>query len=105
MGTETSVMSETHTRATGKREVKAPTKLTYDVAEPNPRKRKATTKRAVKTDKKGKKSSKKQKKDPNAPKRPLSSYMLFNQAKRPQVKKDDPDMSFGEVGKAVGDMW
>merc|ERR1711972_1138570 len=47
----------------------------------------------------------KKKKDPNAPKRPLAAYMFFCQEKRSVVKEEQPDISFGEVGKVLGKMW
>ncbi|GAA5825678.1 hypothetical protein JCM10212_002149 [Sporobolomyces blumeae] len=47
----------------------------------------------------------KAKKDPNAPKRPLSAYMHFSQAKRAEVKEENPDVSFGEIGKLLGQKW
>ncbi|PIA17844.1 high mobility group box, partial [Coemansia reversa NRRL 1564] len=51
--------------------------------------------------KRGKKSAE----DPNKPKRPLSAYMYFSQEKRPEVKKDNPDATFGSIGKILGQMW
>ncbi|KAK4048425.1 Non-histone chromosomal protein 6 [Microbotryomycetes sp. JL201] len=45
------------------------------------------------------------KKDPNAPKRPLSAYMHFSQQNREQVKSDNPEASFGELGKLLGGKW
>ncbi|BFZ58768.1 hypothetical protein PYCC9005_005833 [Savitreella phatthalungensis] len=47
----------------------------------------------------------KKEKDPNAPKRPLSSYMLFTQDHREVVKAENPDIAFGAIGKALGDKW
>ncbi|GAA5960914.1 hypothetical protein JCM3765_007535 [Sporobolomyces pararoseus] len=47
----------------------------------------------------------KAKKDPNAPKRPLSAYMHFSQAKRAEVKEENPDVTFGEIGKLLGAKW
>lgn len=38
----------------------------------------------------------KTKKDPNAPKRPLSAYMIFATEKRPQVLKENPGIKFGK---------
>ncbi|KAJ1724191.1 Non-histone chromosomal protein 6 [Coemansia erecta] len=49
--------------------------------------------------------AKRGKKDPNAPKRALSAYMFFSQAKRTTVKEKNPDASFGNIGKLLGDMW
>ncbi|KAJ1647615.1 Non-histone chromosomal protein 6 [Coemansia erecta] len=51
------------------------------------------------------KKAKRAKKDPNAPKRALSAYMFFSQAKRQAVKDDNPTASFGNIGKILGNMW
>ncbi len=48
---------------------------------------------------------KRSKKDPNAPKRPLSAYILFSQDKRPEVTKAHPDWPVTEVMKEMGKMW
>ncbi|KAI8969286.1 high mobility group box domain-containing protein, partial [Mycotypha africana] len=48
---------------------------------------------------------KRSKKDPNAPKRGLSAYMFFSQEKRAEVKADNPDASFGQIGKLLGEKW
>ncbi|BGP03262.1 Non-histone chromosomal protein 6B [Rhodotorula toruloides] len=45
------------------------------------------------------------KKDPNAPKRPLSAYMHFSQDQRSVVKEENPDVTFGEIGKILGAKW
>jgi len=44
-------------------------------------------------------------KDPNKPKRAMAAYMFFSQAIRPTVKKENPDMSFGELGKEIARRW
>ena len=44
-----------------------------------------------------KKATKKKKKDPNAPKNALSAFMYFSKAKRPEIKEDNPEASFGEL--------
>merc|ERR1711935_506772 len=54
---------------------------------------------------KGAEEKQRKKKDPNAPKRPMSSYFLFMNASRPQVRKENPDASIGEVAKIMGKMW
>merc|ERR1719384_2158891 len=52
---------------------------------------------------KGKKVKKKKpKKDPNAPKRAMTAFMYFSNAMRAKIKEDNPDFSFGEIGKMVG---
>ena len=55
----------------------------------------------------GKKKAKsaKQKKDPNAPKKPLSSYMLFSNHIRSSIKDDNPDIKFGDMAKAVAEKY
>jgi len=52
-----------------------------------------------------KSSSTKQPKDPNAPKKSMSSYMLFANDMRPKLKTSQPELSFGEVAKALGAQW
>ncbi|RKO91343.1 high mobility group box domain-containing protein, partial [Blyttiomyces helicus] len=47
----------------------------------------------------------KAKKDPNAPKKPPTSYLLFSIETRPQLKNDNPEASFGALGKMLGDAW
>ncbi|KAL5352643.1 hypothetical protein V498_10244 [Pseudogymnoascus sp. VKM F-4517 (FW-2822)] len=47
----------------------------------------------------------KKKKDPNAPKRGLSAYMFFAQEQRDNVREENPGISFGQVGKVLGERW
>ena len=49
----------------------------------------------------GKKKPAKKKKDPNAPKNPMSSYMLFSNHIRASVKEDNPGIKFGDIAKEV----
>lgn len=44
-------------------------------------------------------------KDENAPKRALSAYMFFANSNRDQVREDNPGISFGEVGRILGQKW
>jgi len=44
-------------------------------------------------------------KDPNAPKRPMSAFMMFSRDKRDEIKRQNPNASFGEIGKMVADRW
>ncbi|KAI8982413.1 high mobility group box domain-containing protein [Mycotypha africana] len=60
-----------------------------------------TKKRADPEDKKKRRA----KKDPNAPKRGLSAYMFFSQEKRAEVKAENPEASFGQIGKILGEKW
>lgn len=45
------------------------------------------------------------KKDPDAPKRSLSAYMFFANENRDIVRAENPGISFGQVGKLLGDKW
>ncbi|KAK8812865.1 hypothetical protein WA538_002599, partial [Blastocystis sp. DL] len=45
------------------------------------------------------------KRDPDLPKKPLTAYMLFNQAKRAEIKSAHPDYSITEISKEIGKMW
>jgi len=45
------------------------------------------------------------KRDSDKPKRPLTAYMLFCQEKRAEIKKNNPTVSFGEIGKLLGQAW
>ncbi|GBG75548.1 hypothetical protein CBR_g20179 [Chara braunii] len=53
----------------------------------------------------GKKKGVKKKKDPNAPKRALSGYMFFCKEEREATRKENPLISFAEIGKAIGEKW
>ena len=39
------------------------------------------------------------------PKRALSAFIYFSKEKRPEVKTNGPDLSFGEIGKELGRWW
>ncbi|OJZ89544.1 hypothetical protein BO85DRAFT_365791 [Aspergillus piperis CBS 112811] len=43
--------------------------------------------------------------DPNAPKRGLSAYMFFANDNREKVREENPGISFGQVGKMLGERW
>ncbi|KAJ2518120.1 Non-histone chromosomal protein 6 [Coemansia sp. RSA 2049] len=51
------------------------------------------------------KRGKRTKKNPNAPKRALSAYMFFSQANRATVREQNPTVSFGYIGKILGEQW
>jgi hypothetical protein len=53
----------------------------------------------------GKGEKKRAKKDPNAPKRGLSAYMFFANEQRENVREENPGISFGQVGKLLGERW
>jgi len=41
----------------------------------------------------------------SAGKKKLSGYMKFSQERRPGLKTEQPDLTFGEIGKALGAEW
>eukprot|EP00887_Chlorella_sp_A99_P002324 scaffold10.g2324.t1 len=45
------------------------------------------------------------KKDPNAPKRPQSAYFIFMNENREKIKKENPEATFGQIGKIAGEQW
>lgn len=47
----------------------------------------------------------KAKKDPNAPKRGKSAFIFYSMERRAALKEEQPELSFGEVGKALGAEW
>ncbi|KAF7731699.1 Non-histone chromosomal protein 6 [Apophysomyces ossiformis] len=51
----------------------------------------------------GKKS--RPKKESGGPKRGLSAYMFFSQEKRQEVKDENPEATFGQIGKILGEKW
>ncbi|KAK4183318.1 Non-histone chromosomal protein 6 [Podospora australis] len=53
----------------------------------------------------GKETKRRAKKDPNAPKRGLSAYMFFANEQRENVREENPGVSFGQVGKLLGERW
>ncbi|KAF9149122.1 Non-histone chromosomal protein 6 [Linnemannia schmuckeri] len=63
------------------------------------------SKRGAKNEEVKQKKKKRAKKDPNAPKNPLSAYLLFCNDHRDSVKAKNPDASFGAIGRLLGDMW
>jgi hypothetical protein len=62
-----------------------------------PKEKSSGRKRSVKNERK--------KKDPNAPKRGLSAYMFFANEQRDNVREENPGISFGQVGKLLGERW
>lgn len=47
----------------------------------------------------------KAKKDPKAPKKNLSAFMIFSNQVRNTIKGENPELSFGEIGRKVGEQW
>jgi structure-specific recognition protein 1 len=52
-----------------------------------------------------KKKKKRAKKDPNAPKKAISAFFYFGAAKREEIKREQPGITIGEVGKKLGELW
>ena len=52
-----------------------------------------------------KKKKEKKKKDPNAPKKPLTAFMLFTNHRRPQLLKEKPSIKITEVSCEIGREW
>ena len=51
------------------------------------------------------KRKKKAKKDADAPKRPMSAYMLWLNEIREQIKQENPGISVTELSKVAGEKW
>mmetsp|Transcript_35233 Transcript_35233/g.41560 ORF Transcript_35233/g.41560 Transcript_35233/m.41560 type:complete len:198 (-) Transcript_35233:194-787(-) len=49
--------------------------------------------------------TKKKVKDPNAPKGAKTAYIYFCDQTRAELKVDEPELTFGEVGKKLGSLW
>lgn len=73
------------------------------------KKRKSESKHKESKPKKAKReessSSKKKKKDKNAPKRPMSAYMLFLNSNREKIKADNPGIAFTDIAKKGAELW
>ena len=48
---------------------------------------------------------KRSQKDPNAPTRPMSTFLAYSNAKRAEVKKKNPTMNNVELSRALAQMW
>jgi len=48
---------------------------------------------------------KRKKKDKNAPKRSLSAFMFYSQDVRDSVKQQNPEATFGDLGRLIGEKW
>jgi len=82
------------------------TKVVAEKKSANGKKRKAADIEMIEVEgAKSNKKSKKAKKDPNAPKRPISSYLFFAQDTRPEVVAENPEAKFTEVTKMLGARW
>uniref|UniRef100_A0A4W5MFI4 FACT complex subunit SSRP1 n=1 Tax=Hucho hucho TaxID=62062 RepID=A0A4W5MFI4_9TELE len=61
--------------------------------------------KVVKERKERKPRKEKKQKDTNAPKRPMSSYMLWLNSSRERIKSENPGISITEISKKAGEMW
>lgn len=48
---------------------------------------------------------KRQKVEKTGPKKPLSSYMFYCKHSRTSIKEDNPEATFGQIGKLLGNTW
>jgi len=53
----------------------------------------------------GKKKRGKRERDPNAPKRPASAYILFQNAVRQEMRAANPSADYKELARQIGDRW
>jgi len=44
-------------------------------------------------------------KDPNAPKRPMTAYIIFSTEVRQKLHSDQPEMGFVELMRHIGGLW
>jgi len=63
------------------------------------------SKKATKKSKDAAEPKKRKKKDPSAPKRAMTAYLFFSIEQRPIVKKDNPDIAFGDIAKEISAKW
>jgi len=95
--------SKKHSRSSSKN---VDSESDLDVEDVREKKKKSSSKKESKSSKSDDKSNKrKRQKEEGAPKRPITSFMFFSQDKRAEVKRDNPDASFGELGKIIGNLW
>mmetsp|Transcript_22536 Transcript_22536/g.31446 ORF Transcript_22536/g.31446 Transcript_22536/m.31446 type:complete len:396 (+) Transcript_22536:128-1315(+) len=50
-------------------------------------------------------SSRTKAKDPDAPKRPMSAYLVFSNGRRADVKRNDPSLSNASISKILSQQW
>lgn len=71
------------------------------------KKEKSTKSDKAASEKNGKGKSKKVKaeKDPNAPKKPLTAFMLYTNIRRPDIMKKNVGLKITEVSSLIGNEW
>ncbi|KAL0974201.1 hypothetical protein UPYG_G00217030 [Umbra pygmaea] len=76
-----------------------------DDSEDEGKKKPAKKTKVVKERKERKPRKEKKQKDANAPKRPMSAYMLWLNSSRERIKSEHPGISITEISKKAGEMW
>jgi hypothetical protein len=71
----------------------------------DPKRSEAAKAAAAKRKEKAEKKAKKEAKKAAGEKKPLTGFMLFASEERPKLKAKNPEMTFGETGKALGAAW
>ncbi len=51
------------------------------------------------------KKRRKKKMDPYAPKKPCSAFFHFGRKMRPRIKDENPEATFSQFGKIIGEQW
>merc|ERR1712216_10408 len=75
-------------------------------AKKSPAPKKAAAKKAISKKSPAKKTTaKKEKKEKKGYKQASSAYMFYAKENRDKIKKKNPDASFGELGKLLGEAW
>eukprot|EP00873_Tetraselmis_striata_P034655 jgi/Tetstr1/454919/TSEL_041782.t1 len=72
---------------------------------PKAKKRKPKADKPAKSSKEAPAKKAKKVKDKNAPKKPMSAFMMFSNTVRESVKAENPEATFGELGKLIGGKW
>jgi len=47
----------------------------------------------------------KKKRDADAPRKPLTAFILFSNARRPALREEFPDMPIPDIGRKIGELW
>jgi hypothetical protein len=82
-----------------------PTQLCFLIPAPSPKVKAKKAKAGAKKGAGKKAAGTKKKKDPNAPKRGMSAYMFYMNGNRATIREENPDATFGDIGKIAGAQW
>lgn len=89
-------------------------KNTEEISTPAPKRSKSKVDKSAKSEKsipekatgKGSRGGKKKAdKDPNAPKKPLTAFMLFTNKRRPEIMVKTPGLKITEISTVIGKEW